>query len=308
MNEQPLIVILGATASGKTKLAVQLAHLLQAEIISADSRQVYRGMDIGTGKDLNEYMVDGQLIPYHLVNVVDAGTKYHVNNFLTDFHKTYEALQSKGTPAILCGGTGMYIHSLLQNYQYTSIPVDETLRTGLLTETRASLAEKLDTYPGELTIHADRSTVKRLIRAIEIAEYLQNDEIHTEPHPKVNAIVIGLVDDVAQRRAKIYQRLERRLEEGLLAEVEVLLDSGVSADMLEFYGLEYKLSVQFLQGKLDFDSFKAQLFTQICQYAKRQMTYFRKMEKDGVHIHWFQADTAPETILKGILAAFQGAI
>ncbi|TDO24031.1 tRNA (adenosine(37)-N6)-dimethylallyltransferase MiaA [Pedobacter duraquae] len=304
MNDQPLIVVLGATASGKTKMAVQLAHALKGEIISADSRQVYRGMDIGTGKDLNEYKTKDDAVPYHLIDIVDAGDKYHVNNFIEDFHKCYHKIKSAGKPAILCGGTGMYIHTLLQNYQYTGIPVDPNMRANLTGLSREDLIKRLSTYPKQYTVHADQSTVKRLIRAIEIAAYLERHGLQNEQHPQLSALVIGLVDDVVQRRAKIESRLDRRLAEGLVEEVAGLLARGVTTDMLEFYGLEYKLTVQFLNGMLSFDTFRAQLFTQICQYAKRQMTFFRKMEKDGVHIHWFQADTPAEVVQKALLDNF----
>ena len=304
MNDQPLIVVLGATASGKTKMAVQLAHALKGEIISADSRQVYRGMDIGTGKDLTEYQFENQPIPYNLIDIVDAGDKYHVNNFIEDFHSCYNKLKSEGTPAILCGGTGMYIHTLLQNYQYTGIPLDERMRADLSGMSRQDLIKRLSTYPEQYTTHADQTTVKRLIRAIEIAAHLERSGLQTELRPKIPAVVIGLVDEIEQRRNKIERRLERRLTEGLVEEVAQLLERGVKPEMLEFYGLEYKLTVQFLKGMLTFDNFRTQLFIQICQYAKRQMTFFRKMEKDGVHIHWFQADTPADQIQKKVLSNF----
>ena len=203
MKSKPLIVILGATASGKTKLAVQLAYMLNAEVISADSRQVYRGMDIGTGKDLKEYTFRETAIPYHLIDIAEAGCKYHVNNFLNDFHTVYGDLNKRGTTAILCGGTGMYINSLLQNYQYTAIPINESLRLQLEDKSKDNLTEILSTYPAQHTKHADTSTLKRLIRAIEISEYLSHHEMNVNTRPDVRAIVIGLSDDIQLRKEKI---------------------------------------------------------------------------------------------------------
>ncbi|PTT02467.1 tRNA (adenosine(37)-N6)-dimethylallyltransferase MiaA [Pedobacter sp. HMWF019] len=286
MKGNPLLIVLGPTASGKTKLAVSLAHALNGEVISADSRQVFRGMDIGTGKDLGEYIVNGSQVPYHLIDHKQAGERYQVDAFKEDFYKVFEFLTARKKLPVLCGGTGMYIHSILQHHEYTSIPVQQEFRESIQHYDIKKLREILSTYPVDRTKYADQSTVKRLIRAIEIAEYLKVHPMAAKVRPEFNPLVIGLTADVEVRRAKIWKRLESRLNHGMIEEVESLMKAGVSRDMLIFYGLEYKFMVAYLSGELSFQELKERLFTAICQYAKRQMTFFRKMEKDGVKIHW----------------------
>lgn len=290
VSSNPLMVILGPTASGKTRLAVALAGALDAEIISADSRQVFKGMDIGTGKDLLEYNYEGRTVPYHLIDIKNAGERYHVDEFKNDFFRVFEQLSSANILPILCGGTGMYIHSVLQNHDYTAIPVNAELRTLLSGHSSAALNEILDQFPIVTTQHADRSTLKRMIRAIEIATFLSSNTLEIKPYPNVSPYVIGLIDDVDTRREKIHARLNKRLDGGMIEEVKGLIASGVPAEMLEFYGLEYKIIVSYLQQQISLAEMKMQLYHGICQYAKRQMTFFRKMEKDGVNIHWYQAD------------------
>ncbi|MGN7204258.1 tRNA (adenosine(37)-N6)-dimethylallyltransferase MiaA [Pedobacter sp. SAFR-022] len=297
----PLVVILGPTASGKTKLAVSVSAALDAEIISADSRQVFRGMDIGTGKDLTEYNYHGINIPYHLIDIKDAGERYHVDEFKNDFFEVFQQLTRRKKLPLLCGGTGMYIHSVLQNHAYTSIPVDLDLRSTLLVKTQQELNTVLDQFALENTEHADRSTRKRLIRAIEVATFLASNKLELVPRPEISPYIIGLYDDVGTRREKIHKRLERRLDEGMIEEVAGLLESGVSAEMLCFYGLEYKIVVSYLKHQVSYADMKTQLYNGICQYAKRQMTFFRKMEKDGVNIHWYQADIDPENLREQVL-------
>lgn len=304
--KNPLLVILGPTASGKTKLAVSIAAKLNAEIISADSRQVFRGMDIGTGKDLSEYTYHGQKIPYHLIDIKNAGDRYHVDEFKNNFYHTFSDLTAAGKLPILCGGTGMYIHSVLQNHAFTSIPVDPNLRSMLSLKPASELNSILDDFDAAFTEHADRSTVKRLIRAIEIATYLKSNLLPEVRRPDLNIHVVGLLDDVERRREKIRLRLEMRLDEGMIEEVRNLLASGVSAEMLCFYGLEYKIVVSYLQGRVSYTDMKSQLYFGICQYAKRQMTFFRKMEKDGVNIHWYQADINVEVLGDRILNDLSG--
>jgi tRNA dimethylallyltransferase len=291
MKGIPLLIVLGPTASGKTKLAVQLAATLNGEIISADSRQVFRGMDIGTGKDLAEYWVAGRQIPHHLIDIRDAGEKYDVNSFKHDFHTAFKNVSQRGMVPILCGGTGMYIHSLLQNHSFTSIPVNMELRSNLMNFSAAELQKRLADFPPSLTQHADQSTKKRLIRAIEVACYLQSGEFIEEKQENIEPIVIGLTEDVVFRRKNIENRLATRFDQGLIEEVESLLKKGVSSEILTFYGLEYKMVVSYLKQEINLAELKERLFIGICQYAKRQMTFFRKMEKDGVKIHWYQADT-----------------
>ncbi len=300
----PLLIVLGPTASGKTKLAVSLAAELDAEIISADSRQVFRGMDIGTGKDLEEYTYQGRKIPYHNIDIKPAGERYHVDEFKKDFAQAYQEIVQRGKLPILCGGTGMYIHSLLQNHAYTAVPIDESLRAQLIGMSQTALQDILQGFPPELHAHADKSTHKRLIRAIEVAVYLSENEFVVPKQLKFNPHVVGLLDDVQVRREKIKDRLDLRLADGMVEEVEGLLASGVTAAMLRFYGLEYKIIVSYLQHELSYLEMKEHLFNGICQYAKRQMTFFRKMEKDGVNIHWYQADIKSDLLRKMVLDDF----
>lgn len=301
MSENPLFVLLGPTASGKTRLAVRLADAIGGEIISADSRQVFRGMDIGTGKDLEEYWYGGLQIPHHLIDIRDAGTLYNVHEFKEDFYKAFAEVRNRGAMPILCGGTGMYVHSILQNHALTAIPVDESLRAELLNMETEALRERLLNYPEELIRHADFSSHKRLIRAIEIAVYLSSHDFPVADTPKINAFVAGLRSEITLRRDKVIERLERRFENGMIEEVESLLYAGIDPKVLEFYGLEYKFITQYLQGMLEYSALKEKLSIAICQFAKRQMTFFRKMEKDGVKIHWLDAAVPVEEQLSQVL-------
>jgi len=301
MNRNPLLIILGPTASGKTKLAVGLADQLNAEIISADSRQLFKGMDIGTGKDLKEYNINDRTIPYHLIDIKEAGEQYNVNEFKEDFYSIFERLTAEGTLPILCGGTGMYIHSILQNQQYTAIPSDQEFRATLPIHDIDHLRNKLFLYPAAFTAHADLSSSKRLVRAIEIAEWLSKNKLAEKQWPELHPLVIGLTSDVTLRREKIFKRLDERFDAGLIAEVEQLLLQGVSTEMLTFYGLEYKFIAAYLNKEHTLPELKEKLFIAICQFAKRQMTFFRKMEKDGVKINWFNTDQDPAQMKKDIL-------
>lgn len=288
MTTNPLLIILGATASGKTKLAIELAKTLKTEIISADSRQVFKGMDIGTGKDLIEFKEAE--IPFHLIDIRAAGQNYNVNSFKEDFYAAFISITNKKKLPILCGGTGMYIHSLLQNHELTAVPINEKLRLYLQGLAKEQLIAKIKTYPESLTKHVDFSSSKRLIRAIEVADYLQYHTLEKVEQPELNPLVIGLVDELETRRAKISNRLTLRLKEGLIEEVEKLIAEGVSTEMLTFYGLEYKFVASYLMKEMDYSTLTERLTTAICQFAKRQMTFFRKMEKDGVKINWLAAD------------------
>ncbi|MET3113851.1 tRNA dimethylallyltransferase [Pedobacter sp. CG_S7] len=290
MSKKPLLIVLGPTASGKTKLAVALAHALNGEIISADSRQIFKGMDIGTGKDLKEYIINGKAISYHLIDHIAPGNRYQVDAFKEDFYQVFNSLSAQHKLPILCGGTGMYIHSLLQQHEFTAIPVNEALREKLYSFNLPQLQTLLLTFPLSSRQHADQSTHKRLIRAIEIAIYLKNHKFVAKPRIEINALVIGLTSSVESRRNRIMERLEQRLKEGLVEEVQSLIANGVSKEILVFYGLEYKFVVAYLSGDIDYTKFRESLYTAICQYAKRQMTFFRKMEKDGVKIHWFDIE------------------
>ncbi len=296
MPNKNLLIVLGATAVGKTRLAVRLADVLNGEVISADSRQIFKGMDIGTGKDLSEYLVADKRIPYHLIDIKNAGEKYHVNAFKDDFFQAYQAIIDRKRLPILCGGTGMYIHSLLQKQFYTEVPVDEALRQRLVTLEKKSLQELLNKYPVEFRDKVDYSSSKRLIRGIEIADYLKYNDMKFQDRVSLNPLVIGLYNAVDIRRNKIIKRLKQRLESGLITEVEALLKEGVSKDILIFYGLEYKFVVNYLDGILTYEELVERLGTAICQFAKRQMTFFRKMEKDGIKINWIEASDNFEKI------------
>ncbi|NRF38238.1 tRNA (adenosine(37)-N6)-dimethylallyltransferase MiaA [Pedobacter foliorum] len=305
MHQNPLLVILGPTASGKTKLAVRLAESLNGEVISADSRQVFKGMDIGTGKDLNEYLINGRAIPYHLIDHKLAGERYNVNEFKEDFYKVYKALTDKHVLPILCGGTGMYVHSILQNHEYTAIPANHQLRDILKELDIELLRAKLSNYTSEFTKHADQSSHKRMIRAIEIAEYLTHNDLQVIERPKIDPLVIGLTSDVELRRQKVIDRLELRFDEGMIDEVKRLLDEGVTKDDLVFYGLEYKFVAAYLFDELTYSELKERLAIAICQFAKRQMTFFRKMEKDGVKINWFNTELDSDEIFEEVVAVYK---
>ena len=283
-----LVTILGPTATGKTQLATALAARIDGEIISADSRQIYRGMDIGTGKDLDEYVVDGKPIPYHLIDIVDAGYKYNVFEYQRDFLKAFESVNQRGHLPILCGGTGLYIEAVLNGYKLLAVPDNQLLREQLATKTLDELTSILSGYK---TLHnqTDVDTVKRAIRAIEIEAYYQTHEEETVEYPELKSLIIGVGIDREVRREKITKRLKARLNEGMIDEVKMLLDSGIQPDDLIYYGLEYKFVTNYLLGKLTFDELFTQLEIAIHQFAKRQMTWFRGMERRGFTIHWLDA-------------------
>lgn len=290
--EFDLITILGPTASGKTKYAVRAAKSLDAEILSADSRQVYRGMDIGTGKDLCEY--DG--VPYHLIDIVDAGTKYNIFEYQRDFEKAYQDIVSRGKKAILCGGSGLYIESVTQGYKLQEVAPNPELRAELERYSDQELIAKLEALK-PLHNNTDYDTRKRLIRALEIAIY-QNEHPAVESNflPKKTKY-IGINVDRDTRNFKIDKRLDQRLEEGMLAEVQTLLDSGISPEDLIYYGLEYKFITLHLIGELSFKEMRDKLAIAIHQFAKRQMTWFRGMERRGIKIEWVEPDSDINDIL-----------
>ena len=297
-----LITILGPTASGKTKLAVQLAAQLQGEIISGDSRQVYRGMDIGTGKDLNEYQVNNQRIPYHLIDIVEAGDSYHIHKFQEDFQLAFDDIRQRNKLPILCGGSGMYLEAVLKGYQLTSIPIDEANRAILESKTTVELRAIFDALQTPYTAQADTSTRKRLLRAIEINRFLMENPNHEIPNKAVpNALIFGLNPELEVRRERITKRLHERLQNGMIEEVKTLLDAGTPAEKLIFYGLEYKFLTQYLQGELSYDVMVERLNIAIHQFAKRQMTYFRKMEKDGLEIHWLNSELPFDKLFEEIM-------
>lgn len=280
---EDLIVILGPTASGKTKLAVDLAHSIDAEIISVDSRQVYRRMDIGTGKDLSEY----KSIPYHLIDIVEPGDRYNVSMFLNDFHTVFSTIKARGKKVIACGGTGFYLHALLDAKPYINIPKNETIRQILRDLSRPELVNNLSNYSLPKNFKVDLSSSKRIIRSIEIAEYLsRKPDITQQGLITYTAKIYGLNPSVETRRTCISKRLRKRLQQGMIAEVEQLIKEGITFDELEYYGLEYKYISYFLKGEMNYDQFFKKLETEIHRYAKRQMTFFRSMEKSGFVIDW----------------------
>jgi len=288
--KNPLIIILGPTASGKTHLATHLAHKIQGEIISADSRQVYRGMNIGTGKDLNEYCIDNKYIPYYLIDILDAGEHYHIHQFQQDFQRAFDNISSRNKTTILCGGSGMYLEAVLKGYEFTSIPIDENFRGELLQKTTEKLLNEFLKNPSEYSQKADISTRKRLIRAIEINQFLSQNLDYIIPKPTIpKFIIFGLNPETEIRRISITKRLHERLQNGMIEEVEALINSGISTDKLIFYGLEYKFITQFLTGELTYENMVERLNIAIHQFAKRQMTYFRKMERGGLIINWLDS-------------------
>ncbi len=284
-----LIVITGATAGGKTSLAANLAYELNSEIISADSRQIYKKMDIGTGKDLSDYQVNGKIIPYHLIDICEPGYKYNVYEYKKDFFETFKKLTEKNIVPILCGGTGLYIDSVINNYELVKVPVNEKLRLELNNKTIDELEIVLKKYK-ELHNKSDLDTTKRAIRAIEIAEYYSRYDFVGDNHPEIKPIIFGVFFEREQRRTRITERLKFRVENGLIEEAKAIIDSGVSYQDLEYYGLEYKFLTWYLQGKISYDQLFTQLNAAIHQFSKRQMTWFRKMEKDGTKIIWIDGN------------------
>lgn len=283
-----LITILGPTASGKTDLAAHLAARLgNAEIISGDSRQVYRGMDIGTGKDLADYTVDGVDVSYHLIDILDAGEKYNVFQFQQDFWSAYHDIKGKGKTPVLCGGTGLYIESVIKSYKMIPVPANPELRQQLEGKSLEELTEILKSYK---TLHntTDVDTTKRAIRAIEIQAYYQDQHIDERKFPQINSLTIGVDIDRDLRRQKITNRLHKRLKEGMVDEIKGLLQKVPAEDLL-YYGLEYKYLTLYVLGELSYDEMVRQLEIAIHQFAKRQMTWFRGMEKRGTHIEWVDA-------------------
>ncbi len=296
-----LIVILGPTASGKTSLATQLAYELEGEIISADSRQVYRQMDLGTGKDLEDYVVNGVQIPYHLIDIVDAGEKYNVYQYQNHFFEAFTKIQAKGKIPIMCGGTGMYIEAVLKHFNLVQVPPNAALREFLAEKTLVELTEILKSYKN-LHNNSDVDTKKRAIRAIEIEDYYKSNPTIEVQLPELNPLVIGVDIDRDLRREKITHRLQQRLDMGMVDEVRRIIESGVSAEDLIYYGLEYKYLTLYAIGELSYEDMFSRLNIAIHQFAKRQMTYFRKMEKAGIEIHWMNANEPVAERVKKIKA------
>jgi tRNA dimethylallyltransferase len=280
-----LITVLGATAGGKTAFAAQLAYLLDAEVIGADSRQLYRRMDIGTGKDYKDYDVFGKKIPIHLIDIIEPGEKYNVYQYQKDFVKVYRDITGREKKAVLCGGSGLYIESVLKDYKLFEVPINEELRHQLKQKSLEELILQLESYK-RLHNTTDIDDRERLIRAIEIAEFESDKKNEILDFPEMKHLVLGIKFDRNSRRKRISERLKLRLENGLIEEVKGLIDSGVDMDTLIYYGLEYKYITLYLQGKMSFEEMFKQLETAIHQFSKRQMTWFRRMERNGTEINW----------------------
>lgn len=286
-----MITIIGPTASGKTALAAQLANHIGSEVISADSRQVYRGMDLGTGKDLADYQVGGTIVPYHLIDIIDAGERYNLYQYQQDFHSVYRGLLQRGIEIpILCGGSGLYVESILGGYNLPEAPENAVLRAQLAGKSLEELWAILMTYPSKHN-NKDIDTIQRAIRAIEIAEYtrMNNEEGKAALYKPVPSTIFCLNLDRDSRRERISRRLQRRFEDGMTSEVERLLAQGISPENLIYYGLEYKWLTLYVIGEIDFDTMKTQLEIAIHQFAKRQMTWFRGMERRGYTLHYLDA-------------------
>ena len=298
---QKMITILGPTASGKTPLAAALARRIGGEILSADSRQVYRRMDIGTGKDLGDY----QGVPYHLIDICEPGTRYNLFQYQQDFFTAYEQVRGRGAVPILCGGTGLYIEAVLKGYRLSPVPQNQALRDALEGRSLAELTEMLRQLKARsgTTMHntTDVDSAQRAIRAIEIEQYTLDHPMPLRELPAVESLIIGVNIDRDLRREKITRRLRARLDEGMADEVRSLLDEGIAPENLTYYGLEYKYVTEYVVGHLTFDEMFRQLEIAIHQFAKRQMTWFRGMERRGFHIHWIDATLPMDAKVEAIL-------
>lgn len=306
MQNQKMITILGPTASGKTSVAAALALRTGGEIISADSRQVYRRMDIGTGKDLADYTIGDVHIPYHLIDIAEPGTKYNLFQYQQDFHQAYDLIRSRGKLPILCGGTGLYIEAVLGGYSLSPVPQNQKLRESLegksldqLTQMLVQLKQKNGSNMHNRT---DVDTAQRAIRAIEIETYNIEHPTPERQMPPVDSLIIGINIDRELRREKITRRLKARLEEGMCDEIRSLIDGGVNPDDLIYYGLEYKFVTEYVVGKTSYEEMFRQLEIAIHQFAKRQMTWFRGMERRGYTIHWIDAAQSMDEKVEAIMS------
>ena len=304
-NLRILPVIIGPTASGKTRLAALVAAETNAEILCADSRQVYRDMTVGTGKDYDDYIVDDQQIPYHLMDIVDAGEKFNLFKFYDAFQIAYTDVVTRGKNPIVCGGTGMYVESIIKNYNMHLVPEDAEFRKQCEAREFDDLVEELKTYK---TLHntTDIDSKKRLIRALEIARYESLHEAEYQQQTcSYNPVTIGVSISRDVRRERIAKRFRKRLDEGMTDEVELLLKKGVPAETLIYYGLEYKFLTLYVTGKISKSEMEEQLLTAICQFSKRQMTWFRGMERRGITIHWIDGELPMEERKQAVLQILQ---
>src|SRR4030042_916007 len=299
-HEYDLLVVTGTTASSKTALAVAVAARIGGEIISADSRQVYRGMNLGTGKDYSEYNLNGKSIPCHLIDIADPGYKYNVFEYQRDFGVVYDDLKKRDIFPIVCGGSGMYVDSVVTGYRMYEVPPDSLLRKRLEKKTMEELIGILSTYK-DLHNSTDIDTKKRVIRAIEIEQFTRNKSEKKTQLPDLNPLITGISFDRETRRRRITERLRKRLDNGMVDEVKKLLDEGVRKEVLIYYGLEYKYITLFLTGKLGYREMVKNLETAIHQFAKRQMTWFRGMERKGIQIKWIDGELPLEEKVEKVL-------
>lgn len=297
-----LVTVLGHTAAGKTRFAALLASRLGGEIISADSRQVYRGMDLGTGKDYDDYLAGGNAVPYHLIDIANAGEEYNLYRFMQDFRKAFLQVTGRGNVPVMCGGTGLYLESVLRNYRMVGVPVDRLLREELENKEMAELKQMLEGY-GPLHNVTDTASRKRLIRAIEIAAYQHRMPGEGDGMPVLTGTpVIGIRYERDHRRERITRRLEARLAAGLVEEVRGLLERGVPPEKMDYYGLEYRYVSRYVRKEISREEMFSTLNTAIHRFAKRQMTYFRGMERRGIRIRWLEGETSDEEKLDRALA------
>jgi tRNA dimethylallyltransferase len=292
-----LITIVGPTAGGKTAVATNLAYAIDGEVISGDSRQIYRGMDLGTGKDLHDYLVKGKQIPYHLIDIVDAGYKFNVYEYQNHFVEAFKDITQRGVMPILCGGSGLYIEAAIRGYKLIEVPVNDELRKELALKSHGELEQMLASMK-KLHNHTDTDTTKRLVRAIEIEVYYASNPPESIDYPSINNIIFGVVFPRHQQRQRITERLRQRLNEGMIDEVRLLLDKGVNPCDLMYYGLEYKWITQHVLGEISYNDMFNGLNTAIHQFAKRQMTWFRRMERNGMAINWIDGNMPLESKLE----------
>lgn len=297
-----LITILGPTATGKTALAAEVAYRLNGEVISADSRQVFRGMDVGTGKDLADYNLHGTHIPYHIIDICDPAEEYSAYRFVNDFIKAFNDITARGKQPILCGGTGLYLDAVVRGYRLSDAPIDPEWRDSVKSCSDEELTARLASY-GPLHNHTDTETRERLLRALEIQEYAVKHPENYSHLPEMQHRVFGIRLERQDIIDRIEQRLRTRLEEGMTNEVQRLIDNGVKPDRLMRFGLEYRHVTRFLLGQCSEEDMFRDLFIDIRRFAKRQMTWFRRMERNGVAIHWIDGNL-PTTTRADLLIAF----
>ncbi len=295
-----LIVITGPTAVGKTKLAANLAYALNGEVLSADSRQVYKNMDIGTGKDLEDFTVNGKQIRHHLIDIQEAGDKYFINQYFKDYVVALEGVQKRHKQPILCGGSGLYIETALEGNPWAAIPVNASLREELASLSERELLQRVEQIPQKILKQIDISTTKKIKRGIEIAAYLKNNPVPVQELPTINPVIFALQLDRELVKKRIYARLIHRLENGMIEEVENLLGLGIAPDDLKYYGLEYKWVTAYLLGEVDKPEMINRLNIGIRQFAKRQMTWFRRMEKKGYKLNWLDASLSTDVLVKKV--------